>query len=226
MDAIKGFFDSFKEFVWDIIGYLLPGSFLLIVLSACVNPAFYFDAAIINEKTNLFPFAFIAISYLLGHVIYGFGWLKEKTLKEWSYTKKIEKSVSGREAFKLSKQLITKALAAKGIVNDLANASVRDVRNLAMSFAPEADQKIYSFTFRSELSNHIGNISCIVGLLGVVSFFWKNVPLKIFLTTTNHVILYVCLILAYILLRETRNRFYAISIGIPFSIYTAKATVV
>lgn len=224
METIKGFFDSFKEFVWDIIGYLLPGSFLLIILSACVDIAFFFDAAIINEKTNLFPFAFIVISYLLGHVVYGFGWLKERTLKRWSYTKKIEKSVSARDAFKLSKELIIKALAAKGVVNDLRNATVRDVRNLAMSFVPEADQKVYSFTFRSELSNHIGNISWVVGLLGIVSFFWKNIPLKIFLTTTNHIILYVCLIFAYILLRETRNRFYAISIGIPFSIYTAKAT--
>jgi hypothetical protein len=229
MEAVKGFFDSFKEFIWDIIGYLLPGSFVLILLSACVNQFYFVTPSLGNNSSDFYPFIFIVISYLLGHVTYGFGWFKDeifnrsKFLSKYSYVKIIEASVAKRKAFSLSKELITKALQAKGVTEDLSNTSVRDLRNIAMSFIPESDQKIYTFTFRSELSNQIGNISLVVGILGLFFSIFKAIPFHIFKTGTNHIIIYVCLIICYFFLRQTRNRFYAIALGLPFSIYTANA---
>lgn len=229
MESVKGFFDSFKEFIWDIIGYLLPGSFVLILLSICINQEYFATPSLGNNANDLYLFIFIVISYLLGHVTYGFGWFKDeifnkvKFLNKYSYAKNIETSVSKRKAFILSKELITKALHDKGVSDDLNNISVRDLRNIAMSFIPESDQKIYTFTFRSELSNQIGNISIVVGIIGLFFSIFKPTTLLIFKIDTTHIIIYVCLIICYFFLRQTRNRFYAIALGLPFSIYTANA---
>lgn len=222
MENIKGFFDSFKEFIWDIIGYLLPGSYILILLSVCVNQKYFVMPLIGANDNDFYPFVFIVISYLLGYVSYGFGWLKEEILGKYSYVKKIEAKILKRKAFLLSKQLISKALLEKGIVDELnEKTTLRDVRNIAMSFIPESDQKIYTFTFRSELSNQTGNISFLVGFMGLFSYFFKSISLGIFKTDATHLIIYVCLLISYFFLRQTRNRFYAISAALPFSIYTA-----
>ncbi len=224
MESIKSFFDSFKEFIWDIIGYLLPGSYILILLSVCVKPEYFISSAIGTSKDDYYSFIFIVISYLLGYVAYGFGWAKENLLGKYSYVKQIEAKVATRKAFSLSKQLISKSLEKKDVTDDLSGATVRDLRSIAMSFIPEHDQKIYTFTFRSDLSNQIGNISIITGIFGMLFSIVKPSSLSIFKTDSAHVIIYVCLFICYFFLRQTRNRFYAISIGLPFSIYTAKAT--
>ncbi|HEX5152790.1 MAG TPA: hypothetical protein VFW07_15170 [Parafilimonas sp.] len=224
MESVKGFFESFKEFIWDIIGYLLPGSYVLILLSVCINQEYFISTSLGINTNDFYPFIFIVISYLLGHVAYGFGVWKEEILGKRSYVKKIETKIAMRKAFVLSKALISKALHAKGVTDDLSNATVRDLRSIAMSFIPEHDQKIYTFTFRSDISNQTGNISILIGALGLLSFFLKFIPLHIFKTDMTHLIIYVCLIICYFFLRQTRNRFYAISMALPFSIYTANAT--
>lgn len=223
MESVKGFFDSFKEFIWDIIGFLLPGSYVLILLSVCVNKEYFVSPSLGTSTKDFYPFIFLVISYLIGHVVYGFSCLKEKWLGKHSYVKTIEDSISKRQSFDYSKELLTKALAAKNLTNKLSVASVRDVRNLVMSFIPESDQKIYTFTFRSDLSNHTGNISIVVGIIGLLFSIFKCIPMKLFITDSTHILLYVCLVIAYLFLRETRDRFYAISIGLPFSIYTSKS---
>ena len=223
MGSVKGFFDSFKEFIWDIIGYLLPGSYILILLSVCINEQYFVTTSLGNGTNDFLPFIFIVVSYLLGHVAYGFGWFKEELLGKYSYVKKIEARVATRKAFALSKELISNSLLTKGITEDFSNTTVRDLRSIAMSFIPEQDQKIYTFTFRSDLSNQTANISFIIGFLGLIFSIFSSIPLTIFKTDTTHVIIYLCLIFCYFFLRQTRNRFYAISVGLPFSIYTANA---
>lgn len=100
--------------------------------------------------------------------------MKEEFFGDRSYVKKIEKKVTERTAFKLSKQLISEDLKSKQINKHLDNATLRDLRSITMSFIPEADQKIYTFTFRSELSSHNGNISFVIGLLGLMFTIFKN----------------------------------------------------
>lgn len=223
MDNIRGFFDSFKEFIWDIIGYLLPGSYLLILLSVCVNDEFFVYPSLCTKENGFYPFVFLVISYLLGYVVYGFGCWKENILGKRSYVTTIEENVSKRQAFEYAKELLSKELTSKNLTDKLNAGSVRDVRNLVMSFIPESDQKIYTFTFRSDLANHTANISIIVGILGLIfSILHWATTILIFKTDISHIIIYICLIMAYFFLRETRNRFYRISIGLPFSIYTSK----
>lgn len=229
METVKGFFDSFKEFIWDIIGYLLPGSFLLILLSVCINQEYFVKPSIGNSTIDFYPFVIIILSYLLGYVTYGVGCFKDeifskfKFFNKYSYIKNIEASVAKRKAFTLSKELIIKALQTKGITDDLRNASFRDLRSLAMGFIPESDEKIYTFIFRAELSGQTGIISILVGIIGLIFSIFKSIPLHLFKTGTTHIIIYVCLIICYFFFRQTRNRFYAIAMGLPFSIYTSKA---
>jgi len=224
MENIKSFFDSFKEFVWDIIGYLLPGSYLLIVLSIIIKKDYFVYPTIGTKSDDFYPFIFIVISYLLGYAIYGLGVMKENVLGKYSYIKKIEREVKNRKTFSLSKELLSKYLQNKGITDDLSSTGLRDIRSIVMSFIPEHDQKIYTFTFRADLSNQVGNASIILGILALVFSIFKPFSLDLFNTEKAHYIIYFCLILNYILLRQTRNKFYAISLGLPFSIYTAKAT--
>lgn len=223
MENIKSFFDSFKEFVWDIIGYLLPGSYLLILLSIIIKKDYFVYPAIGTKSDDFYPFIFIALSYLLGYSIYGLGVMKENILGKYSYIKKIEKKVKDRKAYSLSKELLSKHLQTKGVTDDLNSSSLRDIRSIIMSFVPEHDQKIYTFTFRADLSNQIGNTSLLIGVLALFFSAFTPCSLNPFNAEKTHYIIYFCLILNYFLLRETRNKFYAISLGLPFSIYTAKA---
>ncbi len=223
MEQIKSFFDSFKEFIWDVIGYLLPGTYLIILLQYCISKDFLIEFNLSKQAADFYPYFFLTIAYILGHIVYGFGWFKEGILGKLSYTKKIEKKVSGKKAYLLAKKLITKNLTEKELNEDFETATVRDIRSIIMSYNPENDQKVYSFTFRSELANQTGNISLVIGTLGffvcILNYF--GIKLQLFQCDTTHVWIYICLVVSYLFLRQTRNRFYAISMGLPFSIYTA-----
>lgn len=230
MEGLKGFFDSFKEFIWDIIGYFLPGCYLIMVLSYTVNRDYFVYQSIFpysNEEFHLLYF--IVLSYLLGYVIYGFGWFKEEILGHHSYVKKTELNVSKRKAFLISKEIYSKVLKEKGVNQDLNEyTSVRDLRSIVMSFIPEHDQKIYTFTFRSDLSNQVANVSFLIGVIGLASYlinrFICYFSIDFFKIGKKELVIYFCLLISYFFLRVSRNRFYAISIGLPFSIYSAKAT--
>jgi hypothetical protein len=224
MGGIKGFFDSFKELLWDIIGYLIPGSYLLILLSVCINERLFLSSKINIPESELSTFAFVIVAYLLGHVVYGFSFFKEKRRGVKSYTKKIEESIMNKKSIVWSKQILKSKFEKLNISEDFSQTSVRDLRNIVMSFIPESDQKIYTFTFRADISNNTANISLIVGVFGLVFSFIQLIfsEFLFFNLGTEYYLLYSLLIIVSFFLKETRNRFYAISIGVPFSIFTAK----
>ncbi|WP_259016569.1 hypothetical protein [Emticicia fluvialis] len=227
MDQVKSFFDSFKEFIWDIIGYLLPGSYLLILLQYVIYPIYLIE---VNKLNNLIPnfhsYSFIILAYILGHGAYGLGLIKEEILRRCSYItykEKIEETVSHKKPFLIAKKLIVKNLTENGLDENFDSATVKDIRNIIMSYYPEYNQKVYSFTFRSELSNQAGNISFLIGIFGILFSILNNSFsfFQLFQSDVIHVILYICLICSYLFFRQTRNRFYKISLELPFSIYTA-----
>lgn len=224
MDSVKSFFDSFKEFVWDIVGYVLPGSYLLVLLSICVNEHLFIKIKIILKTEDFNLYIFLLGSYLLGYIVYGLSILKEKKLGNKSYMKKIENSIYNRKSINWAREILLKKFTYVNIDEDLSSASLRDLRSLVMSFIPEADQKIYTFTFRSDISNNVANISLLLGVFGIFSCIINaiNSAFLFFNTGISFVIFYICLIVSYYLLIQTRNRFYAISMSVPFSIFTAK----
>jgi hypothetical protein len=222
MENVKGFFDSFKEFIWDIIGYLLPGAFVLILFYGTVNNKYLFQPDL-KMEVKYFFFVLIILAYLIGYVVYGLGCIKDKIFGECSYTKKIERDISKKLAFLYSKEILSKELEKKQLNDKLSTGTVREIRNLVMGFIPESDQKIYTFTFRSDLANHIGNVSFAFGLFGLIFSSFPALKPLYFKHDAGHIILYMILILSYYLLRATRNRFYEISIGLPFSIFTSNS---
>ncbi|RYX98729.1 hypothetical protein EON78_04840 [bacterium] len=155
-------------------------------------------------------------------MIYGVGLIKERLFKQNSYKEKIEAEISFTRAFIMCKQVYTEKENERNVQVD-TNIRVRQLRTQVMSYIPEQDQKIYTFTFRSELSNHTANILLITGVLGFL--FWglqAKFSFLLFKTDLKFIILYLISILAFFPLRETRNRFYDMSMRVPFSMYMAK----
>jgi hypothetical protein len=219
---VKNFFDSFKDFFWDIIGYFLPGLYLLLLLSSCVLPERFYYTEILKSNSDLYVFIFVVLSYILGYLVYGVGVLKDKLFGSYSSSQKIEKKTQETAEFKLSKELMKNYITEHQLTTTIDDdIKTRSLRNLVMPFVPEVDNKTYTFMFRSDLCKHIGNISLLIGILGylnkLVDWFWGSLP--VFKVDSAYLILYSILILSYFLFRATRNYFYSIAIKIPFSAY-------
>lgn len=207
-------FNSAKEFIWDIIGYLIPGAITIILIKMI------FNIELNGDKNN---FLFIIISYIIGHIIYGLNIYIYETVLKNSYIKETENEVKTREEFIISrKKIIT--LIDKNEINE--QTSVRTIRSLVMSYIPESDSKIYTFTFRSELSNSCSTIFIIFGIIGLLlsilkySFNQDCIDFENF--KIKWILFYLILIISSIFLRKTRNRFYRMSLSIPFYIFSTK----
>lgn len=224
MDA-KNFFDSFKDFFWDILGYLLPGLYLFFLLSVCIVPERFYTSEILKSQPELYLFALIVVCYILGYLIYGVGVLKDRFFGKYSSTRKIEQKTKDKAEFKLSKEIAKKYIADNNLTTVIPDdIKTRDLRNIVMGFVPEVDNKTYTFMFRSDLCKHISNTSLIIGILGLLNALieWKWIHIPLFKVEINHIILYSILIVSYFLFRATRNYFYSIALKIPFSAYITK----
>jgi hypothetical protein len=221
---VKNFFDSFKDFFWDLIGYFLPGLYLLLLLSVCILPERFYYSEISNSKPDLFVFVFVILSYILGYLVYGVGVLKDDILGKYSSKERIERETQDNAEFKLSKELIKKYFEEKNLTTKIDdNIKTRHLRNLVMPFVPEVDNKTYTFMFRSDLCKHVGNVSLIIGILGLVNELinWFFGTVAVFRINTNMIVLYIVLVLSYFIFRATKNYFYSIAIKIPFTAFIA-----
>lgn len=219
MEGIKSFFESFKEFIWDIIGYILPGAYCLILISLSVNSNYWLNVDSIFDS-KYYPYVIVIISYLLGYAVYGLNLLiQKKVFKEKSYTKKAENEIKKRISYQMTMSILQKRFQDKGLNFDSSNATVRDLRSIAMGFFPEQDQKVYTFAFRADIANHAGTISFLFGVLGLLSPIINCIiPFDLFNIDCIHIILYIMLVISYFLFSSMRNMFYAISLGLPFSL--------
>ncbi len=227
MESIKSVFESFKEFVWDIVGYILPGSYCLILMSLFVDSDYWLNVDQVFSA-QYFPYVIVIISYLLGYAIYGLNKQIYKTRKvkifKWiftvtSYIDLIEDKTRKRTAYKATKSILLKKIQDKGIDFDPEKASLRDFRNIAMGFFPEQDQKVYTFAFRADIANHAGTISLFFGALGLLSFAINCItPFNVIIIDSIHMVFYFMLTVSYFLFSSMRNCFYAISLNLPFSL--------
>lgn len=65
MEGVKTFFESFKEFVWDIIGYFIPGLYLLLILSICINSQYFYESNLLEiTQKELSP-----VLYFLAYIL-------------------------------------------------------------------------------------------------------------------------------------------------------------
>ncbi len=137
--------------------------------------------------------------------------------------KRLEQSIIKSEEFDMSCQILRKLLhipPEEAFPKSLNKFAV--VRNLALSYVPEADLKIATFTFRAELAEHISAMALLIGLTGLVCQFIPEGQFAIFARGEIYTYLYLILLLCAYFLHQTYIRMLWISKKIVFPILISK----
>jgi hypothetical protein len=220
MEGIKGLFESLKEFIWDVIGYFIPGIYVIILLSVLVLPEYFVQTPLIDKKDSAVNFVVLIIAYILGYLIYGLGEWKEKQRGKKSFMETIQANMPNSVSYKLATELLQAKVSATTTTLQVSTMTPKEVRNLAMSYAPDADKKVYTFMFRSDLARHIANTSWTIGTITLLLQIahWLHPQWQIVRGDAVYVLLSALLIGSFYLLNYVRDRFYRIAMNIPFSI--------
>lgn len=231
---LSDFIDAVKEFFLDIIGYFVPGFFGVLILSICIQPNYKFNLSGLGFDSEWNIFIILFLSYLLGYLFYSFSdltdklifWLKFLKLKT---PKDIDREIESSQELQIAKTTLKDILVDKnGLpvvdVTSLNTMRARNLRSIVMSYVPEADTKIYTFMFRSELCRVISSVSFLISLFGFVLLFVAvfTKSFSFFKTDPKSIMLYCILFVSSFFLTKTRIRFLSIAYKIPFSIFIAK----
>lgn len=225
--------DALKAFFFDILGYLIPGFYALILLSYCINTKLQFGDYQSNNISLDNQYIVLLFSYLLGYVIYSTNSLTDFLIKlkflKIKSQEDIEKSIEKGFEFEQAKKAIFELWVDNQnntVIdnNSLSAFKARNLRNIVMSYIPEDDTKIYTFMFRSELCKNISSFSIIFSITALfflgINLIFKNV--YVFNNGLKFFILYIIIFVCSIFLLKTRMRFLDIAYRIPFSIFLSK----
>ena len=226
---------SLKEFVWDVIGYLIPGFVLIIVFNLVMIPSISLKNNFILDWEEFGPYLIIVVSYVLGFVVYSLtifkvrlqDWLIDK-IKSWldkdSKSEFLDEHLYKRHSqhwekrFNNSKLLLeAKIFLRNNGYQHAHDMNINELRNILMSRSPEMDQKVYTFMFRSSLFDHSSTILMLLVIAAIVQFicsFWS-----IYFMKTDDILIFFYLFSVFIipLLGNCKRMFYGISKRIPFS---------
>lgn len=224
--------DEIGKYLNEILGYLLPGLTLVFLVYFFIDP----NQVKLDSYSNLDVWLIIFISYVTGYVVYGFSMLRDvilrnKTVVKWSERKYFsflkdsaevtKKSICKTQEFDLVKEKLAELIPRL----DTTKLTFHSVRNFAMAYVPEVDQKIYTFMFRADLFDHIKVIFYLVFFWGIAGYFFTllfNNTLLFNTTSDNNIyFLFILLIFAYPL-KLGRKRFLRIAYNIQFHIFLAK----
>ncbi len=238
-DALK----SVKEFIWDIVGYLIPGFLLIIVLNLILIPKIGIENKFLFDWKAVENYVIIVISYVFGYVIYSVTIFKIKVQNyiidvivnacDWLDNSWFEFIVSNKlakylinlikskhsESWKKNATDSSTFKAAKDFLknnnySEVDGMKFNEIRNILMSRNPDMDQKVYTFMFRSSLFDHISTISIIICFLALVQLF---VEFKFLKTDFIFKVFYCIVILIIPLLGNSKRIFYSIAQRLPIS---------
>jgi hypothetical protein len=226
------FITALKTLFLEILGYLIPGLLFLVILKICLNESYVSTFNIYYDIANNF-LVILIIAYSLGYLFQGIAiardsfkkWLLEKSkIKRcdiFKYPEKEIKKIKNTIEYRFSLESFKENVLTHN-TND--NVDFYSLRNLLMSYSPEKDDKIYLFTFRSELCNHINAGLLIIMMLGIIALILNCFDKAFILRTDLFFKLLYLLIFPLIMyfLNFTRIRFFKIANKIIFSIYIAK----
>ncbi|WP_367330720.1 hypothetical protein [Sphingobacterium multivorum] len=219
---------SLKEFVWDIIGYLIPGFLLIITLNFFLMPDIGVENSFILDWEILNPtYIIIVLAYVLGFVVYGLTMFKiyvqdriidkfqnkgiYKYLEKY-HSKFWEKNFEISPTFKAAKD---KLLAEH--ISNASNMKINEVRNIFMSRSPEMDQKVYTFMFRSSVFDHTSTIMMLVVVMSIFAYCLSFLDIYFIKYEKLHIVLYLIFPFLCIRLGNAKRMFYSISQRIPMS---------
>ncbi|WP_322969419.1 hypothetical protein [Faecalibacter sp. LW9] len=226
-DALK----SIKEFIWDILGYLIPGITLVILFNFIISPEIITNDNFIFDWEEFKNYLILVIAYVLGYLIYSLSIFKLKiqnfviekinipeSNKLFKYINILIKSKHGdfwrenieNEAFYISAKDFLKA----NNYSEIDNMKYNNIRNILMSRNPEMDQKVYTFMFRSALFDHISTIFYLIVLMVILQL---NIDYKFLKTDLIHKVFYVSTLVLIPLLGNCKRIFYSIAQRLPIS---------
>lgn len=214
--------EDIGKFFNEILGYLLPGLVLLLLIYYFLDPI-----EINKDKSFSEPNIWLILfsSYILGYIVYGASYVLNNFFKGTKYFKKDEEIIKSQiqelEEFIISVKKIKELIP----IIDTQKIDFHTVRNFAMAYVPEVDQKIYTFMFRADLFKHIKDIFIIISFWGLIAYLTKlcfNNTLLFNTQDYNIVIIVLLLILTYPL-NEGKKRFLGIAYKIQFNIFLAKS---
>jgi len=221
--------ESLKEFVWDIIGYLIPGAFLLIVLNFCLdNREFNYDEFLIDWET--FGTSLIVIvCYVMGYVVYSFTkykiYLQDKFLEFLVYlnfgrdnyiTRFCNKRHSENWKKKFKDSELYKATIEKLKVEypTIDKMEINEIRNILMSKTPSQSETIYTFMFRASIFDHISTIFMMVLFIYLIQLI---TPLQLLKEDDGFEYIYLIMLISVPLLGNSKRFFFPKAMRIPFS---------
>lgn len=221
--------ESLKEFIWDIIGYLIPGAFLLIVFNFClVKDEFEYYSFIIDWAV-FGPSLFIVVSYVLGYVVYSFTkykiYIQDKLInlviflcfnKDNFITKFFRKrhSEDWKANFKSSKLYQAVINKMKKDYPTIDQMEINEVRNILMTKNSAQSEIIYTFMFRSSIFDHVSTIFMLVLIVYFLQFFKLIEILK---DDIQYRYIYFCMLISIPLLGNSKRFFFPKAMRIPFS---------
>lgn len=239
---MEGIINSLKEFVWDIIGYLIPGFTFLVIFNFVALPAIKVENSFLFDWNNFYPYLIIVVSYILGYVIYSITIFKirnqddiifffEKKLKKWiesneKFMKVFNKYIGSKhskywqESFKNSSTFKSaKSFLKKKDYDGVDNMKLNEIRNILMSRNPKMDEKVYTFMFRSSVFDHLSTILILVSFSGFsqIVFYTLGLNFHYIKTKDPYLALYIIFLLLIPLLGNSKRIFYSISQRVPFS---------
>lgn len=233
--------EDIGKFFNEILGYLLPGLTLVYLVDFFVGGQ-RVDLSIASNGVWLV----LLMSYVSGYLVYGLsiveGTIYGKLRGVLCAHKKVRRLLS--KAFErcpfwegamvdrittriqMSEEYRITVMQLKKLIPemDTQKLNFHSVRNFAMAYVPEVDQKIYTFMFRSDLFEHTKTILMAVSLWGLAGygshlFFNNNLMFKV--SGYNWVFIVAMLLLTYPL-NQGKKRFLDIAYRIQFNIFLAK----
>lgn len=221
--------ESLKEFIWDIIGYIIPGAFLLIVFNFCLAKSeFEYESFLIDWR--VFGNSLVVIvSYVLGYIVYSFTkykiFLQDKLInfiiylnfsKDNFVTRFLKKrhSEDWKEKFKDSKLYEATITKLKNDYPTIDKMEINEVRNILMTKNPTQSEVIYTFMFRASIFDHISTIFILILIVYFLQFFTSIEILK---NDIQHRYIYLSMLISVPLLGNSKRFFFPKAMRIPFS---------
>lgn len=227
MENYKNFVDSIKEFSFDILGFITPGAVALLYILFSIDESILLKFQNTSISETQYSLAFFLISYIFGYIAMGLSLIKIKMCIN-NYQFKIENMIYNSNLFK---DTIIKYNNINPDLKDQSNIKTKELRTRIMSYIPEADNKIYGFRFRSDLCEHTLTILITFACIFLMTFaciFLKNYNsndiIEAHLVKYDSMFFYFhcAVIISCLFLIPVRNRFYDITMRIPFSIFLSK----
>lgn len=223
---VKDVTASLKEWFFDLAGLFLPGATLIFVLNLIhKNQMHLSDISRYYNQDIKVNFAYVVTAYMAGYLVYSLSSLIDDIFDfgnriYWSRipskSHKRNEIVNSSNEYSLFKKLVLQKAPSETQVDLAAFLVANDfyeIRNLAMSYSPESDSKIYNFSFRAEICNHLGTTFIITAIAGAI----------VSVSTTRSLLFFsLASFFIAVLFKFVRIKYLDAAYTVPFSIAIAK----